>query len=174
MSIKVSAPAKKLLSKILRGVLPWVLLLFVVNWWQTRHMVTSGELIDGQALALPHLAETPELKVTPKRLVYFFAPWCQVCHANIDNLTRVAEWTDSKEIAVVLVVLDWSSEAEVKKFLEEHKLNFPVLLGQEETGRHFGVQAYPSYYILDRDNRVLTKTVGYSPTIAMLLRIWWG
>ena len=162
----------KFLLKVMKILVPWLFLLVFLHFWQTQDMLDDGASIDAKALHLPNLPGSPSAEATPRRLVYFFAPWCGVCHANIDNLTRISKWTNSQKVSIVLVALDWEKQDEVSQFMAKHQMTLPVLLGTEETGKSFGVRAYPSYYILDESQRVVAKSVGYSPTLGMLLRLW--
>ena len=70
---------------------------------------------------------------------------------------------------IFLVALDWQSADEVRQYVERHDLGVPVLLGTRQTGTDWGVSVFPTYYMLDRDHRVVHRDYGYS-TLAGL----WG
>lgn len=102
-------------------------------------------------------------------LVYFFAPWCKICGASADNLERLYRWWDEAEFEIVAVALDWSSAEEVRAYAERHELSMPVLLADANVRRQWQVQAYPSYYVLDRQHRVSRRDIGYSSQFGL----WW-
>jgi peroxiredoxin len=104
-------------------------------------------------------------------LVYFFAPWCRICGASADNLVRLGRWRGD-DIEIVAVALDWETEQEVRDYAARHDLDLTVVLGDADTGRRWQVQAYPSYYVLDRDRRVLRRDVGYSSQFGLWWRAW--
>lgn len=102
-------------------------------------------------------------------LVYFFAPWCRICGASADNLERLHRWQDEGDLEIVAVALDWSSAGEVREYAERHALSMPVLLADANVRRHWQVQAYPSYYVLDREHRIARRDIGYSSQFGL----WW-
>jgi len=103
-----------------------------------------------------------------KMIVYFFAPWCQVCHVSIGNLQALYEKND--HLDVVAVALDFADISEVAKFTNQHQLTFPVALGNEEIKQAFSISAYPSYYIISEENSIIRKSMGYSSELGLYLR----
>lgn len=124
-----------------------------------------GATLAGERYDLAELEDRPAL-------VYFFAPWCRICAASADNLVRLRRWRDVDEIEIVAVALDWQSADEVRAYVERHGLNVKVVLGGAEVARDWQIQAYPSYYVLDRRHRVLRRDIGYSTQIGLWLRAW--
>ena len=103
-----------------------------------------------------------------KTIIYFFAPWCQVCNFSIDNLQNV--YQKNPGIDVIAVALDFVDVDEVKKFTNHHQLTFPVALGNESVKADFQVQGYPSYYVLNEENVIIGRSLGYSSAIGLYLR----
>ena len=103
-----------------------------------------------------------------KTIVYFFAPWCQVCNLSIDNLQNVYQKTP--DLNVIAVALDFVDVEQVKKFTMNHQLTFPVALGNEVVKSDFKVMGYPSYYVLDEENTIIARSLGYSSEIGLYLR----
>ena len=103
-----------------------------------------------------------------KTIVYFFAPWCQICNMSIDNLQNI--YQKNPQINVVAVALDFVDDDEVLAFTSKHQLTFPVAFGNERVKADFKVQGYPSYYVLDGQNTVVARSLGYSTEIGLYLR----
>ena len=101
-------------------------------------------------------------------VLYFFAPWCQVCHASIGNLQALFQ--KNEEVDVIAVALDFTSKEEIMKFTSKHQLTFPIALGNEAIKQTFAVTGYPSYYILDEQNVIKGKSMGYSSELGLYLR----
>jgi thiol-disulfide isomerase/thioredoxin len=101
-------------------------------------------------------------------VLYFFAPWCQICHLSIGNLQ--AQYEKNNNIAVIAIALDYSDKAEVLAFVDQHKLTFPVVLGTQQIKSAFNIKAYPSYYILDKNNIIMARSLGYSTELGLYLR----
>jgi thiol-disulfide isomerase/thioredoxin len=103
-----------------------------------------------------------------KTVLYFFAPWCQVCNLSIDNLQAI--YQKNPNIEVIAVALDFVDIEQVKQFTKNHQLTFPVALGNETIKADFKVKGYPSYYVLNEQNTVVGRSLGYSSEIGLYLR----
>lgn len=103
-----------------------------------------------------------------KTILYFFAPWCQVCNLSIENLQNVYQKTPN--LNVIAVALDFVDADEVKNFTMNHQLTFPVALGNELVKADYKVMGYPSYYVLDEENTIIARSLGYSSEIGLYLR----
>ena len=101
-------------------------------------------------------------------VVYFFAPWCQVCNLSIENLEAIHQ--KNSNINIIAVALDYESRESVIDFAKRHELSFPIVYGNHEIKTAFKVKAYPSYYILSKDNTVVGKSLGYSTETGLYLR----
>ena len=136
----------------------------------------EARLLDVQTpppqITLPALEGGTPLPVqqNPKRtLVYFFAPWCSICHASIDNVQDLYAKHHS-QLDVVLVAMDFGNKEEVRSFLSQHSLTMPVLLGNEAVKRQWRIEAYPTYYVLDSDGMVENASMGYSSSLGLAWR----
>lgn len=124
--------------------------------------------VDTQILSTT-LGETITLASTDKTTVlYFFAPWCQICHISISNLQTLYE--HNQQIDVIAIALDFTSEKDVIDFTNKHQLTFPIALGNETIKQAFDISGYPSYYVINKDNVIVSKSMGYSSTVGLYLR----
>lgn len=141
-----------------------------VSFLRETPMLSSGEKLPENLVSVTTVTgEEIELKkVHKKKILYFFAPWCQVCHASISNLQKV--YIENNDIDVYAIALDYREVKEIKQFTNKHQLTFPVLLGNQELKKSFKIQGYPSYYIINEDNFVVAKSFGYSTEIGLILR----
>ena len=115
------------------------------------------------------LGETVSLNAQGKTtILYFFAPWCQVCHVSIGNLQSLFE--KNEDIDVVAIAMDYTSSQEVINFTSKHNLTFPVALGTQAVKQAFEVSGYPSYYVLNSENMIIGKSMGYSSELGLYLR----
>lgn len=146
----------------------------VASAFQSRNMLSAdgepapplrGVTLDGEVYGLAAASGRPAL-------IYFFAPWCKICAASADNLVRLRRWRDEKDLEIVAVALDWQSAEEVREYVERHELNVKVVLGSREVTRDWQIQAYPSYYVLDDQHRVLRRDIGYSTQLGLWFRAW--
>ena len=133
-------------------------------------MLPTGEQIAEQVIVLETL-DYKTIVLSPLKqttVVYFFAPWCQICHASISNLQALYE--KNPQINVIAVALDYVDQKEVFEFSSLHQLTFPIALGTENIKNKFKIEGYPSYYVIDDKNTVIAKSMGYSSEIGLFLR----
>lgn len=132
---------------------------------------TKIDILDNLALTqVPTLmGETVSLTSHNKKtVIYFFAPWCSICHFSIGNLQALYE--KNPQLDVIAVALDFTDVSDVVNFTQEHQLTFPIALGNEQIKQAFSISAYPSYYVIDEDNSVIRKSMGYSSELGLYLR----
>lgn len=146
-------------------------ILFGVYAYQTRNLLPT-KLQPAPALSVPLLdGSSYDISdhAAPTTLVYFFAPWCNICAASSGNIDYLRKLRDDDELQIVLVALDWQTQAEVQEYVEHHEISGPVLLGDRKVASDWNVYAFPTYYILDSRQRIIRRDLGYS-TFAGL---WW-
>jgi thiol-disulfide isomerase/thioredoxin len=93
-------------------------------------------------------------------IVNFWATWCPPCRAEIPDLVALQDkYRD--QLQIIGVSEDEVPASQVKRFVAEHKINYPVVMTTKELARLFpGVQALPTSFILDHQSRVVQKHVG--------------
>jgi thiol-disulfide isomerase/thioredoxin len=115
------------------------------------------------------MGETVSLNSQGKTTVlYFFAPWCQICHLSIGNLQNLYE--KNEQLDVIAIAMDYMNDEEVLAFTTQHELTFPIALGNEAIKHAFSISAFPSYYVIDEKNTVVGKSMGYSSELGLYLR----
>jgi len=165
--------------KWLRPIIEWTAIaaLFIgLSLYLSRNMLPPASV--APELRLPQLTtidptsanlslDVVQWQAAEKTLVYFFAPWCGVCRASMPGLTLLA----SKDTQVVTVALDWKTTEEVSQFVDKVGFEGKVLLGTAATKTAFQIDAYPSYYVIDKNGQVLHKDRGFSTPPGMWLRL---
>ncbi|WP_310733530.1 MULTISPECIES: TlpA disulfide reductase family protein [unclassified Colwellia] len=141
-----------------------------LTMFRESDMLSTGEQITPQTVSLETLDDkTIELANFKKTtIIYFFAPWCQICHISISNLQETYE--KNQQINVIAIALDYVDKKEVFEFSSQHQLTFPIALGTEQIKHQFKIEGYPSYYVIDDKNTVIAKSMGYSSEIGLFLR----
>jgi thiol-disulfide isomerase/thioredoxin len=93
-------------------------------------------------------------------LVNFWATWCPPCRAEIPDLIRLQEKYRGK-LVVVGISEDEIPPDEVKAFVAEQKMNYPVAMTTPALAKVFrGVSALPTTFVIDRDGKVVQRHVG--------------
>jgi thiol-disulfide isomerase/thioredoxin len=114
-------------------------------------------------LALPDLdGRTVDLGAHGGRvvLVNFWATWCPPCVEEIPSLDRLRERLAPRGFEVLAVDVGEPRD-QVKAFLEERPVRFPVLLDpMGETFKRWKAYAFPTSLLLDRRHRVRYSVYG--------------
>ncbi|MEP1447208.1 MAG: thioredoxin-like domain-containing protein [Paraglaciecola sp.] len=153
---------------LLRDIVVLVAVFYAMNSWQSRNLLD----VDTQVELNEHLLVSVDGEVNglyesnKPTLLYFFAPWCSVCSLSIGNL----EYLDADKVNIVRVALDYSNVEEVRNFADKHHISSQILLGHNALKQQFKIQGYPTYYIMDQDQKVLAKSFGYSTALGLKLR----
>lgn len=93
-------------------------------------------------------------------IIDFWATWCRPCLQSIPVFNAVYDKYKEEDVSVIGVVLD--GEQALRRFLQQHKISYPVLIGTEDVARRYGIQAIPTTYIIDKSGSVASKHVGLS------------
>ena len=94
-------------------------------------------------------------------LVDFWATWCGPCEAAIPHLMKLQERYRDQGVTVLGIALDVGGAKVVTPYVEERKVNYPILLGDESTARAFGgIPGVPTSFIIDRSGRIVHRYVG--------------
>jgi thiol-disulfide isomerase/thioredoxin len=93
-------------------------------------------------------------------LINFWATWCPPCRAEIPDLVALQDKYRDR-LQIIGVSQDEAPPDVVKRFVAEHKINYPVIMASAEIEKLFpGVSALPTSFIVDRDARIVQKHVG--------------
>jgi peroxiredoxin len=147
-----------------------VAVFLLVHAWQTRDLPidqpapeTVLALLDGSGI---------RSAVVPGEagIVYFFAPWCFYCRSSVGNLQDLID--EAYVNWGTLVALDYSDTGEVQAFIDKTGVSLPVLMGDAQTAGDWGIRAFPTYYVIDADGQISSRSAGYSTGLGMLIRNW--
>jgi peroxiredoxin len=160
------------LKSIVINILLFAVIFNGFSLYQEQNLLASDQSIVAPSLTLPRLTgelfEHSEL-AGKNTVVYFFAPWCRVCHLSIGNLENLYQ-DKNGDINVVAVALSYDSVNEITAFVKDKGLTFEVLLGTNELMQEYKINGFPSYYVLDQQGRITAKSQGYSTELGLRLR----
>jgi len=92
-------------------------------------------------------------------LVNVWAPWCGPCRVEVPDLVRLqARYSDD------LVVLGLTVDApipDIRAFMDEYGINYPILLDTSTTMSAFPpVQSLPSSFLVGHDGLIKREYIG--------------
>jgi len=91
----------------------------------------------------------------------FWSTHCGWCKVEIPWLMEFETKHKATGLAVIGVSMDEDGWKAVKPFLEGRKLNYPVVVGNEDVAKLYGgVDALPMTLLIDRDGRIAATHVG--------------
>jgi peroxiredoxin len=93
-------------------------------------------------------------------LLDFWATWCGGCKVEIPWYVEFEDKYKNSGLAVIGVSMDEDGWKAVKPFLAKTKLNYPVVIGNEELGKLYGLDAMPMTLLIDRAGKIASSHVG--------------
>ena len=94
-------------------------------------------------------------------VIDFWATWCVPCRSEIPGYVALQKKYGKDGLAIVGISLDTVAPAEVKQFVAQNHMNYPVVIGDESVTAIFGgVDAIPTTFIVDRQGNIRYRKVG--------------
>jgi peroxiredoxin len=89
-------------------------------------------------------------------LLDFWATWCGPCKIEIPWFIEFQRQYKDQGFTVIGVSLDEGGWADIRPFMDEMKMNYPVLLGNDEMTEPFGgIEVLPTTFLIDRQGRIV-------------------
>lgn len=91
----------------------------------------------------------------------FWATWCPPCKMEIPWLAEFQRTYRDRGVVVIGVSMDEEGWDAVKPFMESMKINYRMVLGNDEVASQFGgVESLPTTLLIDRSGRVASTHTG--------------
>ena len=88
-------------------------------------------------------------------LLDFWATWCEGCKEEIPWFMEFQDKYNKSGLTVVGASLDDDGWKSVKPYLQEHKINYRVVVGTLESAKQFGVdKGMPVSVLIDREGKI--------------------
>ncbi len=94
-------------------------------------------------------------------LLDFWATWCGPCRIEIPWFMEFQRRYKDKGFTVIGVSMDENGWEAVRPFVEEMKMNYPVVIGTDKTSSDFGgVEVLPTTFLIDKEGRIVITRLG--------------
>ena len=98
-------------------------------------------------------------------LLNFWATWCTPCRAEIPDLVKIQRRYRARGLRILGITYPPEQTSEVRSFMRELKINYPVIIGSKENKQTFTrSEILPLTVIIDRQGKIrgLIEGVMYS------------
>ncbi len=90
-------------------------------------------------------------------LLDFWATWCPPCVLEIPELNALYEQERPAGLEILAISVDEGEREELARWVEEHGIRYPVVLGSTELAREYGAYQFPFHVLISPDGRVLER-----------------
>ena len=88
-------------------------------------------------------------------LVNFWATWCVPCRAEIPDLVKNQRRYRARGLRILGITYPAEQRSEVRSFMRELKINYPVVIGTKETKQAFtSSETLPLTVLIDREGNI--------------------
>jgi len=106
------------------------------------------------------------------QLVDFWATWCAPCRAEIPMFKDFNTTYGPRGFTLVGIAMDDEGVVKVKPFVEEMKIPYLTLIGDDGVVDAFGgVVGFPTKFLIDREGRIVDSWVGEVPRAVLEKKI---
>ncbi len=142
----------------------------LISMWQTRNLPDDDHTPPLELAWLDDMQADSVMVSGQVGVVYFFAPWCFYCRSSIDNLDELV--SNGKLAWARVVALEYENLDDVREFIKETGVHLPVLLGGPKTTSDWKIRGFPTYFVIDGNGQIVSRSVGYSTKIGLQARVW--
>ena len=92
----------------------------------------------------------------------FFATWCIPCKESIPHMNALNRKYGKQGLQILGVSVDEGGEREVKNFIADRKISYPVAVSGEDLQTDYGLRSIPTIYVINKKGIVAEKFQGFS------------
>lgn len=96
----------------------------------------------------------------------FFATWCIPCKESIPHLIDLNRKYGKQGLQVLGMSVDDEGEKEVKAFIADKRITYPVALAGEEVQTDYGLRSVPTVFVINKKGIVAEKFMGFNDQVA--------
>jgi cytochrome c biogenesis protein CcmG/thiol:disulfide interchange protein DsbE len=93
-------------------------------------------------------------------LLNFWATWCHGCKLEIPWFMEFESRFKDSGLVVIGVSMDDDGWKSVKPYLQLKKMNYPVVIGNEDLAKQYGLASMPMTALIDRGGKIAALHTG--------------
>jgi len=93
-------------------------------------------------------------------LLNFWATWCAPCSLEIPWFIEFQNTHRDAGFATLGVSLDEDGWSAVKPYIEKRKVNYQVMIGNDDVAQEYGATSLPTTLIIDKSGRIAATHIG--------------
>jgi peroxiredoxin len=93
-------------------------------------------------------------------LLNFWATWCHGCKTEMPWFVDLQSEFRDRGLNAIGIAMDEDGWKSVTPYLAGHRVNYTILMGSEQVGTRYGVQAMPLTLLIDRRGKIAVTHVG--------------
>lgn len=95
-------------------------------------------------------------------VVTFFATWCPPCRQEAPILAALHDKYGGEDFTVLGISVDQGGPRQVRGFMNETGINYPVAMSAPDTPKNFGdVFGVPTSFLVDSQGRIIQRFDGH-------------
>ncbi len=98
-------------------------------------------------------------------LVDFWSIKCPPCRRAVPHLVTLYDKYKKQGFVALGVSFDRKDMEDLKSFVSEFNVDYPVLLGTMDVARAYGVRSIPSMFLLDKQGHIRLHRIGFNEEI---------
>jgi len=163
--VKEKWTVKSVAKEIISTLILFFLISLIVNYIrkpEVKEDVYSLELMDIYNKSIDMYKYKKEPLV-----LHFWATWCPTCKLEASNIEAL-----SKKYNVISIAVNSGFNEKIELFMKDHNLSYKVINDSNGAlAKKFGIEAYPTTLIYDKNGELKFSEVGYSTTLGLQARI---
>jgi peroxiredoxin len=93
-------------------------------------------------------------------LLDFWATWCTGCKVEIPWYVEFHKKYERRGLASIGAAMDEEGWPVVKRYLDAHPINYPIVLGNPELVKPYNIASLPVTLLIDRQGRIAASHAG--------------
>ena len=90
----------------------------------------------------------------------FWATWCHGCQEEIPSFIEIKNKYVDRGLTIVGISMDDDGWKSVRPWIKEKRVNYPIVIGNNDLGQKYGLVGMPLTVLVDREGRIANTHAG--------------